>query len=173
MPDPAKPPFHPSQISRPPHWLVSLLRRLFILVLMLAAVAGAGFAYWKWQGKSLDNLIPFSPVSTVTPSPTEPTETPGAHLEPTVTISQDFARDLAELEKQLVKPLRQYYATREETLVAITVEPSDDEAHDTTVTVTLQQDEETEIHRFFYDRSGKKRTGEFPTWDPSFFDRTE
>lgn len=122
-------------------------------IIFIGCLAAAGFTWYY-----LHQSAPISPAS----SPTPVNGGSESVLHPLVEIDPLLTDDQAIIQKNLITPLRQHYATREERLVAVRVAPHDDETYPIEVVLTLRYDATEEKVSFLYDLS---------PWNPSLLEQ--
>lgn len=119
------------------------------LVIFGLCLALAGFVWY--QGNA------------ATPSAASPTPTGAAAgasdvLSPAIEIDKSLTDQTETIQDNLVVPLRQYYATKDEPLTRIVISPHDDEKYSSVVSLTLRTAENTDrTISFLYD---------FSNWTP-------
>lgn len=146
------------------------------LILFIASTMLAGFALVTLRQDAGSFRVALQSLwlgDTIFPSPTPelPSE---SSLEAPLHIAEPLLDDREQFEKQLRAPLRAYYATKPEQLDEITVALPENDQHTAVVTYTLSTpDGAATTHTFFYDKSGKKKDGPYPTWEPGLLDNTQ
>lgn len=90
------------------------------LIVFICSMAVAAVIWWQLRGQQL-----VAGLTTSSPLPAEQTDV----LSPAVTVDPKLEGERANLQTNLVEPLRNYYATKRERLTTITIEalPEDEE----------------------------------------------
>lgn len=150
---------------------------ILLLVFILSVLAAGSVAYLLWRDTegAVSTIFTGGPTAQTEPaaSATPPTGPPGNFLVPDFAVDPVLQDDYNELTQQLLIPLRAYYATKQERLGRITVDPAEDTDHTAQVSFELIDAQGPTTHTFFYDRGGTEKTGPYPTWEPSFLDITK
>ncbi len=135
-----------SYSSSTTHETGSVLLVLSVIIFLASLTAAAGT--WYYVNQPLAPTI--EPTTSSVPSPT----TAANVLNPHIQLDPAVTADEATLQKNLITPLRQHYATQDEHLVTIAVRPHDDETYPTEVSLTLVDAERNErTVLFLYDLS--------------------
>lgn len=104
----------------------SILLSVSVIIFLISLTAAGGAWYVRQSRQLTDTALP-----SLAPAPDSLT----AVLDPTVTVDRELESERANLHKNLITPLRQYYATKDERLAAIHVAPlpveDEDEVEDT------------------------------------------
>jgi len=138
----------------------SALLTVAIILFVISLAAAGGVAAWQRWRPPLDE------------TPVTADDAADDDLVALFIVDELLDADTEELRRFLYEPLRQYYATQPERLLTVVVNPSDEEEHTTSVSLTVQPlaggNEQTQT--FFYDRGGEEHDGDFPPWEPSLLD---
>lgn len=131
---------------------------LFLSVIIFSGALAAAAITWYFTNKSIPASSPQE-----SPMPAEQTETPIDFLSPQTEIDADLNDNKDTLQKNLITPLRLYYATQNERLTTIKVQSNDDEKYRIRVSLTLVKDlsQAERTITFLYDLS---------PWNPSQLD---
>jgi hypothetical protein len=125
------------------------------LVVFLASLAAAGMVWYQLRGGEASALIPSN-------SPAPAGRSTANLLNLAVTIDEELKSEQSAIQSNLINPLRQHYATQQDRLLRVTVQPSADEEYPAAVTLRLASpagDERDVV--FGYDLS---------PWKPSMLD---
>ncbi len=165
-------PFLPQSTS-PAHGGIILSLAVTIFIISAGLMSVVVTMLWRDTGSLPATLAGLrsgsAPAPLLSPSPTAT-----SRLESPLRLHPELASEQAAFEQRLRAPLRSYYATKPERLGEITVSPTEDEEHSTSVSYSLTTPEgETRTHTFYYDRTGKNRDGNYPTWEPGMLDNTK
>ena len=137
------------------------------LILFGIALAVAGFVAVQLLHKDINPLTLQKRLRS-TPSPTVTYD----YLSPQLTIDPAFSAQEEELKKNLVSPLRQYYATRTERLGNISIEQIHSDKHTSRVTFDLMLGGANKTISFYYDQVEDHNKLIFPQWNPGMLDNT-
>lgn len=123
------------------------------IVVFTISLALAGFIWY--QGRTIA-------VTPATPTPTGVAAGASDVLSPSITINPSLLEKAATIQTNLITPVRQHYATRDERLAALTIVPHNDAKYPTKVSLTLiAPDGVSHTISFLYDLSH---------WTPSHLD---
>lgn len=148
---------------------IALTLALIIFIISALAAGGVLFLLWQDSGRSWTNLQQVLKGGTPVPPREVPANT-NDPLEASLVVASELAGERADFERQLLTPLRSYYATRTERLMRVEVLPADTDDHSTHVTLTVTENGEKREHTFFYDRGGEDLDGPYPKWEVALLD---
>ena len=151
----------------------SILLNISIIIFLISATS-AGYVAWQLRHTNSSILPDYITSQLAQPEDPQTIEDPTQQqntLMPNITIDSSLTNHRSNLEKQLISPLRLYYATREQRLQAINIDPTEKENFLALVTLTLIKENTPENIEFLYVDTQDEKT-DFPAWEPSMFDNT-
>lgn len=138
----------------------SILLTLTLLMFAVSLSLALWISYRLWSANNPDKMYT-EQLSTTDPAPEESAP---VSLEPALRLEDELATSRDDLLRQLVLPLRQYYATRPERLDSISIAAAD-EPYFATVTLNVAT-EGTQTEQSFNYGSVEQGKKQLPKWEP-------
>lgn len=142
------------------------------LTVFFVSLAAAGFVAWRLSSETWFSLFSSQSANqaelTTSDAPSEPILAADP-LMPDINIAPSLIGQEATLNRQLITPLRLYYATRTDHLKSITVEPSTNNEYAALVTLQLATNNNAASVIFLYGSSQDEEI-DFPAWEPGLLD---
>lgn len=138
-----------------------MLLTLTLLMFAVSLSLALWISYRLWLANNPDKMYT-EQLSKTDPAPTESTP---VSLEPTLSIEDELATSRDDLLRQLVLPLRQYYATRPERLDSISIVAAD-EPYFATITLNVVTEGNQVEQSFNYGSIEEGKKKQLPRWEP-------